>query len=323
MKRIALSLLFVVFAFLFLAACFSPWSGDEATLTINLFSGSNGRSADLEWPPSSLDGNEIYFRYPSEFIVILDGPTGREKESFKFNVGTPYTDTKFSFTVVPGNWKIYIEIIIHDNFLYATGSNSVNVQGGKTNSVEVTMKKEYYEIGSYGPANGIIFYVNPEGFILYDIEGGKNKICYYLEAAPEDAFVAPSEPYLPWGPNDEFSVDGTDTGIGNGRKNTQIIVNALNGGETGMAAQLCADANYSGFNDWFLPSLDEFCCMYLNLYEKLGNFLVIDSSPYCYWSSSMTYDDVFCISVYESGGCEFEVFSPDNNENRVRAIRAF
>jgi len=60
-------------------------------------------------------------------------------------------------------------------------------------------------------------------------------------------------------------------------------------GESGKAAQLCASLNYGGFDDWFLPSLDELDLMYKNLKLKgLGGFNTGDGKTWAhyYWSSS-------------------------------------
>ena len=124
-----------------------------------------------------------------------------------------------------------------------------------------------YKIGDTGPAGGIVFY--DKG----NTDGGWR----YLEAAP-----ASSEFSAEWGLA-YFSLK-TDPEIGTGRRNTALIVAALNKiRETaGRAARLVDDMNINGFDDWFLPSWNELDLMYLNLHKQgLGGF----KNDY-YWSSS-------------------------------------
>jgi len=130
-----------------------------------------------------------------------------------------------------------------------------------------------YKIGDTGPAGGIIFYDKGNA------DGGWR----YLEAAP-----ASSEFSAEWGLA-YFSLK-TDPEIGTGRRNTALIVAALNKiRETaGRAARLVDDMNINGFDDWFLPSWNELDLMYLNLHKQgLGGFKNAD-----YWSSSsISYGD--------------------------------
>jgi len=124
-----------------------------------------------------------------------------------------------------------------------------------------------YKIGNKGPAGGIIFYDKGNA------DGGWR----YLEAAPSS-----SEFSAEWGLA-YFSLK-TDTEIGTGRRNTALIVAALNKiRETaGRAARLVDEMNINGFDDWFLPSIDELNLMYTNLHKRgLGGFKNAD-----YWSSS-------------------------------------
>jgi hypothetical protein len=123
-----------------------------------------------------------------------------------------------------------------------------------------------YEIGDKGPAGGIVFF--DMGF---DIDGWR-----YLEAAPQDI---PGK--FQWGAYGQSI--GTQTALGSGEKNTEIIVLVLkNSGETARAAQVADAAKYGEYDDWFLPSKDELDLLYKNLKQKyLGNF-----QNTLYWSSS-------------------------------------
>jgi hypothetical protein len=310
-------LIIAIFTLAF-TACFSPWKGEEGVLTITLGGRGASRSA-VKWPPYYDDGG-VYFRYPMSFLVILDGPTGIKEERFNFNEGDSCTDIKFSFSVAPGLWNIYVENRIHNNFLYASDSNTVYVNAGQTNSVGLSLKKKYYEIGDTGPGGGIIFYVEPMGFILYDIEKANNKTCYYLEAASSDA-----EDAIGWCDGDfKYDVlqDDNVGSIGYGRKNTQIIVNAHEG--IGFAAQLCTDVVYGGFDDWFLPSFLELLKMYENLYSRSGFSFGVK-----YWSSSFTIIEPESEPERKIRVINFENGNEENDLNAVsdtacvRAIRAF
>ena len=159
-----------------------------------------------------------------------------------------------------------------------------------------------YKIGDTGPGGGIVFY--DKGFT----EGGWR----YLEAAP-----AGKEFAAIWGPRDT-NVAGTETKVGSGKRNTELIVAAL--GENGKAAKLCASLNFNGRNDWFLPSRDELDLMYNSLARVgLGNFL-----SGAYWSSSQVggnYPNVAWAQRFSDGSQsnvhlqEFTLL--------VRAVRAF
>jgi TolB-like protein len=151
------------------------------------------------------------------------------------------------------------------NALVANFVKGMSSEGGQVVQSTAPATKEY-KVGDFGPAGGWIFY--DKGRIT---SGWR-----YLEAAPsETEFTAP------WGAY-EKTVGGTATGIGTGKRNTEVIVNYLRGiGESGRAAQLCDSLVAEGYDDWFLPSKDELNLMYTNLKAKgKGEF----GNGY-YWSS--------------------------------------
>jgi hypothetical protein len=158
---------------------------------------------------------------------------------------------------------------------------------------------QVYKVGDTGPAGGIIFYVNPsagDGWM-------------YLEAAP-----ASSERAVKWG---NVTVKGTELGVGEGKKNTEIILAALNDqGENG-AAFFCDDLVVNGFDDWFLPSRGELNLMYTRLKEKgLGGF-----KSETYWSSS-DYGN-WNYAWYQGFGDGSQNGSGKGDVRSVRAVRAF
>jgi hypothetical protein len=114
------------------------------------------------------------------------------------------------------------------------------------------------------------------GIVFYD-KGYYSDGWRYMEVAP--AHIIGYAPWAWWG---DFA--GTQTGIGTGKRNTDLIVASQGGpSATGTAAQICAALTINGYNDWFLPSRDELNLMYQNLHRLgLGGF-VND----WYWSSSL------------------------------------
>jgi TolB-like protein len=158
-----------------------------------------------------------------------------------------------------------------------------------------------YGVGSPGPGGGIVFYD----------KGSSGDGWRYLEAAPASA-----EFRAEWGAY-EKNVSGTSTGVGTGKRNTQVIVEYLRQiGECGKAAQLCDSFVMNGYDDWFLPSKDEINLMYQNLKRKgLGNF-----SNTWYWSSSR-YDNKYSWVQYFSAGSQD--YTIKDGTYSVRCVRAF
>jgi hypothetical protein len=157
-----------------------------------------------------------------------------------------------------------------------------------------------YRIGDRGPAGGIVFYD----------KGQYTDGWRYMEAAPVDLGSSG------WGGFSGKIIAGIETGIGSGKRNTELIIEALNRkSESGKAAQLCKAYILNGFSDWFLPSKDELNLIYTNLKQNsLGGF-----AREWYWSSSQ--------GDYSAWGQRFNDGYQDTNAtnrpNSVRAVRAF
>jgi hypothetical protein len=151
-----------------------------------------------------------------------------------------------------------------------------------------------YRIGDTGPAGGIVFYD----------KGTYSDGWRYLEAAPASA-----EFKAEWGLFETAS--DTSTGIGTGKKNTEIAA-----GRSGTAAQKCAALDTGDYRDWFLPSRDELDLMYKNLQAKgLGGF-----SNDWYWSSSEDFRSHAYFQSFSDGtqGGGYKL-----NPSSVRAVREF
>jgi hypothetical protein len=174
----------------------------------------------------------------------------------------------------------------------------------------VAPQSPVYKVGDTGPAGGIVFF--DMGFT---VDGWR-----YLEAAPQDFPGG-----LQWGTNGE-NVGGTQTSLGSGKRNTELIISALkSSGETVKAAQVANAANYNDYNDWFLPSKDELDLLYKNLKQKgLGNF-----QNNIYWSSSeqnnaWNWTALPWFQDFRDGGQRYSGLPSGKNDTYlVRAIRQF
>lgn len=145
---------------------------------------------------------------------------------------------------------------------------------------------------SYG--GGIIFYLKNDGTGLV--------------AAPNDQSGS-----APWGCEGVAITNADGIVIGTGAQNTlDIEAECLT---PGTAADICANLDLNGFDDWFLPSKDELNEMYLKIRSGYG---FIDTN---YWSSSEHLVADFAWTQFFGGGNQNYVFK--SNPNRVRAIRAF
>jgi TolB-like protein len=156
-----------------------------------------------------------------------------------------------------------------------TGGNSGNDNGaytaaGGTRKPGQAAEAAKYKVGDTGPAGGLIFYD----------KGRVSDGWRYLEAAPWE-----TERKIEWSVRNT-NVNDTQTSIGSGRENTRLIVEKFSevSGEWDRAAQYCDELEYKGFDDWFLPSLDELNQMYGKLKrDNLGDFRTDDF----YWSSAI------------------------------------
>ena len=146
---------------------------------------------------------------------------------------------------------------------------------------------------------GIIFYLDGNG-------GG-------LIAAPTDYSIG-STYRAEWGCLGT-AISGSDgTAIGTGNQNTIDIENGCTSAE--IAADVCANYIDGNYSDWFLPSKDELNLMYLNLHlQGLGGFALN-----FYWSSTEDNSNLAWDQSFVTGDQDND---SKNNENYVRAIRAF
>jgi hypothetical protein len=146
---------------------------------------------------------------------------------------------------------------------------------------------------SYG--GGVVAYVDAtgqHGFIV----------------APSDIAQAPQGCYGLW-------IYGTSGAVGTGQANTTAILSACS--TPGIAARLCDEYVFNGYDDWYLPSLGELQLCYNNLYlNGVGNF----AGYWYYWSSSIGNEYNGPSFTFQNGG-PYDVNRQD--ALFVRPVRSF
>jgi hypothetical protein len=279
----------------------------------------------LDWPRKSVSGVTPFVERKANFDVAVELVNEKGKVIGKQNVSLPYGWTvgvsqEGVLSITPVNNQLYyygirarFSSVKADDITDSLKIGVPSIDGEKAQSAsqnkrisivtfdEYGKNKPLYKIGDRGPAGGLI---------CYD-KGNYSGLWRYLEAAPSD-FTGKAE----WGAHGK-DVIGTQTSVGSGKRNTQLIVDFLKGiGETGKAAQLCAGLNTGGYQDWFLPSKDELDLMYKNLRAKGSTGF---TNEY-YWSSSQYYT-IFACGQRFSHGLQYD-YTKDN-ALCVRAVRAF
>jgi hypothetical protein len=109
------------------------------------------------------------------------------------------------------------------------------------------------------------------------------------------------------------AVNGTLTTLGSGSANTDKII-AQNGAGTTYAAGLARAYNGGGFDDWYLPSLDELNKLYLNK-DVIGGF-----AGNHFWSSSEKNATLAFFQFFSIGS---QIYYGKYNTLYVRAVRSF
>lgn len=118
----------------------------------------------------------------------------------------------------------------------------------------------------------------------------------------------------------------------NGLTNSMAIINQS--GHTQSAAQLCLDYENDGFDDWYLPSIDELTLLFNNRFNvnkslsMVGDEIALldfsqDFNYLHYWSSTEINNDQAWRFSFTPGANDFSHFALKESLNNVRAIRAF
>ena len=170
-----------------------------------------------------------------------------------------------------------------------------------------------YATNSSGTAYGneVTFSTNVALAIGQSYQGG---IIFYIDGTGQHGLISATTDqtavYVPWGCTNTSI--GTSPAFGTGQANTNAILAGC--AEAGTAARVCDELVLNGYNDWFLPSLNELLQMYQQR-TAIGGF-----GSAMYWSSSQlnsqrAYFHIFYLN-YTGDGYK-------HDGSLVRAIRAF
>lgn len=116
----------------------------------------------------------------------------------------------------------------------------------------------------------------------------------------------------------------TDLNLGDdGKTNTRIIVDYYNGiGESAPAAEYCDNYVSEGFDDWFLPSADDFYiggkAIHVNMKNKYNTFYTYHN--YLWSSNEDTILDTRSIAVGNNGCSGNNCKSPQNKESEISTL---
>ena len=164
-----------------------------------------------------------------------------------------------------------------------------------------------YKIGDGGEGGGIVFYVSPEGFDVYNGNGDVTR-CHYLEMSKTNL----GKSY--WG---EFTSNLQDS-LGYGKSNTYKIVNRMTNSSSTPTVENCAayrctqyKTETSKAGEWFLPNTEEAILMMVTQLARLNAESTSD-----YWTSS---ENIRFSTEVWIGISNYQV----NWTNSVRAVRAF
>ena len=203
-----------------------------------------------------------------------------------------------------------------------------------------------YELGDTGPAGGIIFYRDTNGFKLY--QGTNNDVALdtYITAYYFEAWTSNEEGTYIWSwtneptpfPNSQYivvplvqqAIDilNTTQWIGYGLRNTKLIISAMNAmtspnNQDSIQANRAvhvASTTKGGFNDWFLPSVDELYAMYIA--RAAPNNIAGLPTTGGFWSSSESLSNDEARVRYFNDGTRNSYYKPPSVAS-VRAVRAF
>lgn len=135
--------------------------------------------------------------------------------------------------------------------------------------------------------------------------------------------------------NDYYNTYGiSDSDIGAGKYNTQIIIDSFGTNGIDYAAEVCADLVHGGYDDWFLPSREEIRKAYFSQVFPWSSDPNANAQGY-YWTSngggifapgesSAIIHRLFPWPAQSTlGQTDYPIYGQPANPHKVRAMREF
>jgi len=194
-------------------------------------------------------------------VKIVNSGGGNENESPNF--------VTFTNGILPPSWKTSTWVIentlSYDDDNYCLKSAALDVSNVLTNK---TVKGTVY---------GEQITATTTKLKIGDIHHG-GIVVYFDETGEHGFVVAPSDSELiKWNNGINITTGATGIIIGTGKNNTAKIVQEQ--GQGNYAAKICNDLTLNGYDDWYLPSIDE-------LWKLMNNRELLNLHGKSFWSSS-------------------------------------
>lgn len=166
------------------------------------------------------------------------------------------------------------------------------------------------------------------GGVVFHVYRGADGLEHGLIVAMEDQGTE-----IPWSNLATTPIGALARSSWNGSSNSTSIVNQV--GHTQSAAKLCLDYESSdGFDDWYLPSVDELILLYNRRFdvnrvlsvvgEEFGVLDPMQTFSYLqYWSSTEIDEEQAWRYSFTPGANDFSHFGSKASLNHVRAVRKF
>ena len=190
----------------------------------------------------------------------------------------------------------------------ATNAIGTSLASAVSNSVVIPQP----QLGDfYG--GGVVFHLFVEGEIGY-VAGETHGLIAAVEDQSAD---------IRWHNGSSVTTGATATDLGTGSANTDAIILVQGETETSYAAGLARAYTGGGYNDWFLPGINELSQMYLRKGVINATATVNSGSNFAdayYWSSTEGPSNNAWMKVFYDG---YQELNPKNYRVSMRAVRAF